>query len=221
MVGIAKCEIDYGALDRAVVQEAELVLSVRASDTGWPDEAADLDPMAHLLGDVDQPLGELVPGDSGDALAQVTGGWQLEDEAIAVPQSKCDVRVGDRVDAHLLLDVAELGRFGAQELAPSWDVVEQRAHLDLCAWSLAAVVNVPELAPIDIDLGAAERVRFPGGKAEARDAGDRGECLAAEAEGRDIAEVLFGVEFAGRMAFEAQQGVVARHAVAVVEDADQ
>ena len=110
----------------------------------------------------------------------------------------------DRVDAHLLFDVAELGRFCAQEFAPRGHVVEQRAHFDLRAGCLAAIVDVAELAAIDVDLGAADRIGFAGREPEPRDAGDRRQGLAAEPERGDPGEVFLRVEFAGGVALEAK-----------------
>ena len=55
---------------------------------------------------------------------------------------------------------------------------------------------------------------------EARDAGDGGDRLPAEAEGVDLPDVAFGADLAGGMRFEAQQGVIGIHAVAVIHDRD-
>ena len=54
----------------------------------------------------------------------------------------------------------------------------------------------------------------------ARDGGDGGDGLAAESEGRDVEDVGFGGDFAGRMRIEAEQCVVGVHALAVVGDRD-
>src|SRR6185369_4078118 len=59
----------------------------------------------------------------------------------------------------------------------------------------------------------------PSGKAA--DAGDAGQRLAAEPHGRDGGEVFGALDFAGGMAFEAKQGVVAAHTEAVVHDPDE
>ena len=53
------------------------------------------------------------------------------------------------------------------------------------------------------------------------DAGDTGQRLAAEAERGDREQVVGAAEFRSGMALEGKQGVVANHAAAVVDDADQ
>ena len=59
-----------------------------------------------------------------------------------------------------------------------------------------------------------------GGEGEAGDGGDGGEGFAAKAEGGDAFDVGFVFNFAGGVSFEAEQGLVAGHAMSVVDEGD-
>ena len=59
------------------------------------------------------------------------------------------------------------------------------------------------------------------GEREAADAGDAGQGLAAKPHGGNRRQILGLLNFARRMAFEAEQRVVAAHAGAVVGHADE
>jgi len=54
-----------------------------------------------------------------------------------------------------------------------------------------------------------------------RDGRDGGKRFAAESQSRDGEEVFHVAQFAGSVALEGQQGVVAEHAAAIVDDADE
>ena len=64
-------------------------------------------------------------------------------------------------------------------------------------------------------------VAFARGEGEAADAGDAGQRLAAKTQRGDGRQILGALDFAGGMAFEAEQRVIAAHAEAVVGDANQ
>ena len=58
-------------------------------------------------------------------------------------------------------------------------------------------------------------------QAQAADGGDRGQGFAAEAQGGDGEQVFGVLQLAGGVALEGQQGIVAHHAAAVVDDLDE
>ena len=56
---------------------------------------------------------------------------------------------------------------------------------------------------------------------QARNGGDGGQRFAAESESGDGEQILDVAQFAGGVALEGEQGVVAQHAAAIVDDADE
>jgi hypothetical protein len=63
----------------------------------------------------------------------IIDGLQPDRRTAIVRQAELDFRVRQRRRAHQFLDVAELGAFAAQELAPGRDVEEQLAHFHSAA----------------------------------------------------------------------------------------
>ena len=221
VVALAEAIGDGGAFDGAAVEEGELVLAGGAAEAGAADVAADADAVSLAAGKFDEAGGEVAADEAGDALDEVAGGGEVEDDLLIPDEGEGGAGVGDGVEAELLLDVGVLCGLGAQELAAGGDVVEEVADLDGGAGGAAAVLDVDELAAVDFDFGAGEGVAAAGGEAEAGDAGDAGQGLAAEAEGVDGGEVFFDADFAGGVAFEAEHGVLPVHAGAVVDDFDE
>ncbi len=148
------------------------------------------------------------------------GGGELMDDAVVLHEDEGDLGVADGLQLDLVLDVAGLGGLCAEEFAAGGEVVEEGAGLDLGAGGVAAIADVVDFAAIDGEVCAGEGAVLASGEAEAGDAGDAGECLAAKAEGGDGGEVEAGANFAGGVALEAEEGVVAVHAGAIVNDAD-
>ena len=114
-----------------------------------------------------------------------------------------------------------LGREGAEELAACGDVAEEVAHVDAGAGRGAAVPDLGEEAGVDGEAGAALVLGAARGEGEARDGGDGGDGLAAEAEGVDALDVVHVADLRGGLAFQREEGVLARHAAAVVPHRDE
>jgi hypothetical protein len=62
---------------------------------------------------------------------------------------------------------------------------------------------------------------FATGQGKPADAGDGGERFTAKTHGRDGGEILGLPDLRGRMALQAEQGVIAAHAVAIVRHPDE
>jgi hypothetical protein len=94
-----------------------------------------------------------------------------------------DIGPRQRQRAQPVLDMRQLGAFGAQELAPRRHVVEQVAHFHRGAGRMRVRHDLADLAALDLQ----QRAVFVAGGAtstEATDRGDRGQRLAAEAQCR-------------------------------------
>ena len=118
-------------------------------------------------------------------------------------------------------DVRQLGLLGAQELAARGNVVEKVADGDGGAAAERGFLAAQHLAAGDFDARAGGLLGGAGFEQQARDGGDGGQRLAAEAERGDGEQILDVAQLAGGVALEGQQGVVAQHAAAIVGDADQ
>ena len=106
--------------------------------------------------------------------------------------------------------------FAAQEFPPRRQVEKQRTRLDARARRVAAVADLLDPAAVDEDFRARERAGLARRQPETRHAGDARQRLAAKAQRGDGGEVRARADFAGGVAFEAEQRVVAVHAVPVV-----
>ena len=220
VIGLAEGVVDGGVLDGAAVDEDELLGAGGAADAGLADEAAEADAGDLLVGDFEELGGEGGAAEVADAVEEMGGGGELMDDAVLMEQDEGDVGVADGLQLDLVVDVAGLGVFRAEEFAAGGEVVEEGADFDLGAGGVAAIADVVDFAGVDGDLRAGEGAVLACGEAEAGDAGDAGEGLAAKAERGDGGEVEAGAYFAGGVALEAEEGVVAVHACAVVCDAD-
>ena len=125
-------------------------------------------------------------------------------------------------------DVGQLGGLGLEEFAAGGGVEEEIADGDSGADGEAGGVGAEDGAAGDLDEGAggvgAGGIGCGGGagfEGDAGDGGDGGQGLAAEAEGADGEEVVGGAELGGGVALEAEQRVVADHAVSVIGDAEE
>ena len=147
------------------------------------------------------------------------GARRARQRATALPScqtAKPTLGPHQRVAAHRLEAVRELGRLGLQELAPRRRAEEQLAHLD--AWCRRARAAGAQLAGARVEPG---RVRGVGGAAGDRDLGDRGDRrqrLAAKAHRRHALELGERGDLAGRVAAQRQRQLVGGDAVAVVLD---
>ena len=141
--------------------------------------------------------------------------------AAVVAQSQFDAGPRQRQRAQPVLDVAELGALGAQELAARRHVVEQVAHFHRAADRVRLRPGRRERTAFDLQATAV-RVRVaPRDEREAADRGDRGQRLAAETERADLLEVLERGDLAGGVAGNGERQVLGGHAAAIVAHADQ
>ena len=220
-VGGAQGVGEGGVFDRSAVDEDEAERAVGATAAGGGEPAVDAQAAAFDGRAFDQGGGLFGADEAGDAGVQRGAGRQLEEDAAVAQQGEADLGVGERLDAHGLFDVSELGIFAAEEFAAGRHVVKEVADFHDGAGSAAPVADLAHGAAVDDNFGAGEGLRFAGGEGEARDTGDARQGFAAETERADGREVGRFPELAGGVAFEGEPGVVAGHAAAVVGYPDQ
>src|SRR5205823_4134783 len=85
----------------------------------------------------------------------------------------------------------------------------------------ARVARAQEGAAFDVDARSLERAGLAGDEREAAHRSHAGERLAAEAVAVDGEEIFLRAQLAGRVPLQAQLGILARHAAAVVGDAHE
>ncbi|OPZ28388.1 MAG: hypothetical protein BWZ02_01315 [Lentisphaerae bacterium ADurb.BinA184] len=220
VVGLAQALVDGLGLGGPAVDEAALVAPSGPGHAGAGDEPGDGDSGLVVING-DHAVVDVAAEEHADAGGGVSAGVCLEDRLVVEAQLEGHGGVGQRLHQHRLLDVRVLGGGLAEELAAGGEVEEEVADADVGAGCAAAVADVPQLAAFDEDLGAAEVVGAAGLELEMADGGDAGEGLAAEAEGVDAVDVEGGLDLAGGVGFDAEEGVVAVHAAAVVADLDE
>ena len=123
--------------------------------------------------------------------------------------------------AQPVLDVRQLGAFGAQELAPRGHVVEQVAHFHRGAGRMRVRRHLADLAAIDLQQRAVLAAGAPRRQPEAADRGHRRQRFAAEAERGHGFQVVDAGDLAGGVARHRQRQFVGLDAAAIVADPDQ
>jgi len=118
-------------------------------------------------------------------------------------------------------DMRQFGGLGAQEFAAGGDVVEKIADGDDGPAAERGLFAAQHLSAGDFDARAGGLFGGAGFEQEARDGSDGRERFAAEAKRGDGEQVLHVAQFAGSVAFEGEESIVAQHAAAIVDDADE
>ncbi len=168
----------------------------------------------------DELLAEHI-GDAARAIVVVAHRFQHAHGLAVVAEPELDRRMRERDRLDELVDVAELGALGAQELAPRGHVVEEIAHVDLRAARVLRRRRSARLAAVDLDAPRVVGVGEPRSQREARHRCDRRQRLAAKAERADAFEILERGDLARRMRGDRERKVIRLDAGAVVAHADQ
>ena len=118
-------------------------------------------------------------------------------------------------------DMRQFGGLGAQEFAAGGDVVEKIADGDDGAAAERGFFAAQHLAAGDFNARAGGLFGGAGFEQQPGDGRDGGKRFAAKSEGGDGEQIFDIAQLAGGVALEGQQGVVAEHAAAIVDDADE
>ena len=166
-------------------------------------------------------LKELVAEEVVDAVGKVRCGGKFVEFASVDGQGECDRGVGEGMDREDLLDVTLLRRVGAEELTTCGDVAEEVPDFDACAGRTSGGTDLGERSGVDLDRRSFVRIGAAGRQCEARDGGNRGDGLAAEAERVDLLDIGDVVDLRGGLALQRKDGIVLCHAAAVVLHGDE
>jgi len=143
-------------------------------------------------------------------------GLQHQHRAAVVAEPETDARPAQGNGAQPVLDVAELGALGAQELAPRRDVEEQVADLDRGADRVRRRRRRADATVLGVDPPAVVVAGGARDQGETGDRGDRGQGLAPEAQAGDPQQVVEVGDLGGGVAGQGQGQLPGRDADAVV-----
>src|SRR5438045_6239791 len=127
----------------------------------------------------------------------------------------------DRLQLNLMFDVAAFGILRAKKFPARRQVVKKRAHFDLGARRFTAFPHNVDFAAIDENFCTRERARFTRCHTESRHTCDARQRLAAKPQRRNSLKVGSRTNLAGSMPLQRKQRVIAAHAKAVLDHANQ
>jgi hypothetical protein len=127
----------------------------------------------------------------------------------------------DRLQMNLMFDVAAFGILRTKKFPARWQIVKKRAHLDMRAWGFAAVADNFDFAAIDENFCPGDRASFTRSQAESRHTGDTWQRFATKSQCGDGLKVGSRSNFAGGVPLQGKQRVIAVHAAAVIDYANQ
>ena len=142
----------------------------------------------------------------------------LLDQPALVPDLEADLGSRQRMAAHRLQAVRQLGGVGLQELAPRRRREEQLAHLHRRADGARGRL---QLAGAAVDALRMRGVHRAAGDRQLGDRADRRQRLAAEAHRHHLLEIVQRADLAGGMAAQRQRQLGFGDALAVVLDDDR
>ena len=243
-VGLAECVEDQLVADEALIDEDVDGVAIELLQLRLGDEAGEAEVAGVGWGVVGVALpggrlgqsgvGEVGLGGSGEHEAKGVLAEDLEEPLAVVGHGRSDQQglgggvefevaggMGEGVVGDKSGDVREFGLLRLEELAAGGGVEEEVADGEGGTGRQAGVFDAEDVAAGDLDEGTGSVFRGAGFEGEAGDAGDGGQGLSTEAEGGDGEQIVGGAELAGGVALEGEQGVVADHAVTVVDDANE
>ncbi len=140
--------------------------------------------------------------------------------ALLAREREGDIRPAHGEAAHHVADRLGLGAVGLEKFQPRGRCVEQVAHLDARALRQRRRLHVGFFAGIDLDRPGVRLAGVTRRDQEPRDRPDGGQRLAAEAERVDRQQIVVR-QFRCGVALDCQRQIRARHAGAVIGDANE
>ena len=148
------------------------------------------------------------------------GGRPGHRRALFAREREGHVGPAHREPAHHVADRLGLGAVGLEKLEPRRRRVEQVADFDARALAQRGGLGLRFLAAVDLDRPGVRLAGVPRRDRKPRHRTDRRQRLAAKAERADVVEVVVR-QLRGGVALDRERQIGARHAGAVVGDADE
>ena len=219
-IGLAQGVGDDRRGGRPAVDEDILLAAIVARLGRQPGKPVDAQVAERAL-DRPQTRAEVGAEEIARALLQRGAGRQARQLAAIRRKAHANLGMRQGMQREDRADVRLFGLKGAQEFAAGRHVEEEVAHSERGADRHAGLAHIVQAAAHDHQLGAGivrSAARF---EREARDRGDGGQRLAAKAKRVDPLDIVHVADLAGRLPLNAEQGVVAAHAAAVVAHLNQ
>ncbi len=148
------------------------------------------------------------------------GGRPGHRHALLARQREGDIRPAHPQPANHIADRLAFGAVGLKKLKAGRRGVEQVAHLDPRAVAERRGLHIGLLAAVDLDGPGMRLAGVPGGDRKPRHRADRRQRLAAKAQRADVVEIVVR-QLRGGVALDREREIVARHAGAIVGDANE
>ena len=220
-VGAQDGVCERAVADGAAIHEQPDIASAAVLDGGRYREPVGTDG-ARCAGEGHQPIAHFAPERFLGSPGQKVGpGVELRERPIAFANHERDVRARQGEPEHGLEALRLLRLRFLQELAPGGNVPEQVAHFDRGAMRQAGAGDARRRATLDLDSRALQRSRLAGEQRETADRRHAGERFAAKPVAGDGEEIVLAAQLARGVTLQAQPGILASHAAAVVADAHQ
>ena len=223
-IGAAHGPGHQAILDRPAVDEEILVPRGSPMQRRHADMAGQPYAVAHGV-DAHRIVGKILAQDRREPrqpdIEHVPGvDRQRKQGAFAVAaQAETDFRMRHRQPVDRVANRLLLAALALEELEPRRRGVEQVEHLDLGAAGHRRRSGNAAQAAVNVDRPARIGVRLPGRDLEPADRADRRQRLAAEAEGRNVDEIV-ARQLAGGVPLHGKRQGLAPHAAAVVGHGD-
>src|SRR5579862_7982023 len=131
----------------------------------------------------------------------------MPDGSTVFLERKRHFRKGQRREGKIMLDMPRFGFFGAQKFSARGQIEKQLPHFDGSAGRTTRGFHFDDLSAIYDDLSSLRCVGVPftRGESESAHTRDAWQCFASKTHRRDYRQIFCSADFAGCMAFQAEQ----------------
>ncbi len=221
VVALTHGSSDNIVFNRSSVDEYELLAAGLPAKTCLTDKPTDLNFRRSSDVHFNQALQQLHAVQVAYPITECCGRRQLKQDPIVAHQREANLRMTDRLQMNLMFDVAAFGILRTKKFPARWQIIKKRSHFDLRAWRFTAVPHNVDFAAVNNNLCPGDCARFTCTHPESRHTGNARQGFAAKPQRRDCLKISSRTNLAGRMSLERKQRVIAVHATAIIDHANQ
>ena len=220
LIGVVDGLRERAALDDAPVDDERLPGAAALEHRRLRDESFDADALRLICkGKREQRIRHMRAVDGLDRIVETAVPRRQQRHLVVIEETERDLRMRERELYDKIVDARPLRMIRLEEFLARRRIEKEILDLYRRAEARPRLADIRRLAAADLDLRAEICARLARLHAEARDGGNRRQCLAAEAQrphGREIPRLA---DLARRVAQDGELGVLAAHALAVVRHA--
>ncbi len=224
LIGLANSMVDQLIAHHAAVYVAVLQLAdlTRASRIGHPAAQRQIAMLPFYFQRMIHKGGAADSAQTPQLLAFLRGGAVLTHQLAVMGQGNGDIETRQRNTPHHLINMSELGLFGAHKLAARRRVVKEVEHFQRGARRMRGGFDRHRhIAPFGIRLPGFLLFSGARGQRQARNGADARQRLAAKAQADDRFQIVQRRDFTGGVTRERHRQFRFADAAAVVTDANQ